>query len=57
MKGLDVWTIFDASKKTKSMILLASMKLLTNYENAFSNPPRDLTAAILTMEMHTESRL
>ena len=39
------------------MILLASMKLLTNYENAFSNPPRDLTAAILTMEMHTESRL
>jgi hypothetical protein len=39
------------------MILLASMKLLTNYENAFSNPLRDPTAAILTMEMHTESRL
>jgi hypothetical protein len=35
LKGLDVLTIFDASNKMKSMILLSSMNLLTNYENPF----------------------
>jgi hypothetical protein len=43
-------------KKSKSKYLLTFIKLLTNFENHFSNLFRDNKAAILTPKMHTRSR-
>jgi hypothetical protein len=42
---------------TKSNSKFTSLKLLNKLENPSSNPLQDPEVAILTLKMHTESRL
>jgi hypothetical protein len=56
--ALKVFTFFVAWVKNQTKkFKLAPLKLLTNFENPFSNPLQRPYAAILTLKMHTGSRL